>query len=180
MRPEEWRQGMEHEAASVDDALWARSTRRAVWRRRRREELHTVLSWRPLSRLALILLFPAGLAVLMGLGWPKLLYGALSAVLGAFLSGNAGLLLLIVWSGRYVHLGYAPWALALVGAAIGAGALPLVILSLRVLMLKGDRFGESLRLAAVLTSNVLLTFVLLWGTGWALTRLRPGTRERAA
>lgn len=31
MRPDEWRQGMENEAASVADEGWARETKRSVW-----------------------------------------------------------------------------------------------------------------------------------------------------
>lgn len=47
MRPEDWRRGMENEAASVEDARWAGETRRAAqgWRLNPRRELRALLIW---------------------------------------------------------------------------------------------------------------------------------------
>lgn len=170
MRPDDWRRAMEHEAASVEDRRWARQARRVAWRRRRWAELRAVLTRRPLSRLLLVLLFPLVLPATLNL-WPPSWLDALMLLLRAGWA-NGGLLLLVIWAVRYVHLGYAPWALALVGAGAGLIGAGLVLLTL----LPGDAPGP-LPLLALLTGGALYNFLLLWGLGWAITRWRPASRE---
>ena len=172
MRPEDWQQGIEHEAANVEDRRWARQARRVAWRRRRWAELRGVLTWRPLSRLLLVLLFPLVLPATLNL-WPPSWLDALMLLLSTGWS-NGGLLLVVIWAVRYVHLGYAPWALALVGA--GATLLALGGLVTLLPLPEGGVLGGQLLLALI--GGPLYNFALLWGLGWAIIRLRPVSREQ--
>lgn len=161
MRKDEWAEAMEQEAASVEDIHWAQQTRRVAWGLRRRAELRAALAWRPLSRLLLVLaLPPLGVLLVASLSrLPDPVTGEAVRVLNT----GAGMLLLLVWLARYVWLGYAPWALAAV-----ASLLPFTLW-----------FGLRMANAWELLLSSLLTFALLWGFGWALSRLKSEGEEEA-
>lgn len=161
MRKDEWQAAMEQEASSVEDTPWAQQTRRAAWGLRRRAELRTALTWRPLSRLLLVLaLPPLGVLLVASLSW---LPDAVTTEAVRVLNMGAGMLLLLVWLARYVWLGYAPWALAAVAS--------LVPFTLWLGLRSANGWG--------LLSAALLTFALLWGFGWALDCLKWEGEEEA-
>lgn len=176
MRSEDWRKGIEHEAASVEDQAWAREARRAAWGTRWRSEAWALLSWQRLIPVIVAGLLPLSVFVLNLLPpFPGSLLHAVNTFVNLVTSGTSGWLLLLLWVGRYAWLGYMPWLPAAVSAFLSFPMLFFVV-AFHYWQTPGEPTVSDLPWL-ILIRNTLVSFSVLWGFAWAISRLRLGHRR---
>lgn len=179
MKPEEWHQGMKHEAESVPDGQWARETRWAAWWAGRIYELRQVLTRKPLGELLLVLLLPY-LILLPGLDRVGNIYGQgvflLPFGLLAGLNAGGATLFLLLWTARYAWSDRAPWVLAVTASAMTLGLMPL---ALALVQLRVQGAAPALSPARVMGGTMVLLAVL-WAFAWAIQVLKHSKVRRKA
>lgn len=171
MTPDDWHKGMEHEADSVPDAVWAREAKWTAWRQRRGLELRQTLSWRSLSRLVIAFMLP----FLLMFALPFAAFLNFLPTGNNFDIGPVCFLLLLIWAARYAWMNYAPWTLA---AAASLAHLTPLLTALAVSRHQGIKF-DTVPIALVVL-GVVLNFTLLVAFTWAIQTLRLSGKNKGA